>query len=64
MVDKPGDDVQLTINAKFQQDMQKIMDSAVAGLGGYSNGGYAVAINPHTGGIYGMAGVYRDPNTG
>ena len=59
-----GDDVQLTINAKFQQDMQKIMDSAVAGLGGYSNGGYAVAINPHTGGIYGMAGVYRDPNTG
>lgn len=61
---QPGDDIQLTINAPFQKEMQNIVNKTVAGIGGYSSGGYAIAINPHTGGIYGMAGVYRNPKTG
>ncbi|KRM91813.1 peptidoglycan D,D-transpeptidase FtsI family protein [Fructilactobacillus florum] len=57
----PGDNLQLTINAKFQSDLQKLVKGAQAG--GNATGTYAVAMNPHTGGIIGMAGVDRDPKT-
>ncbi|WP_395378813.1 peptidoglycan D,D-transpeptidase FtsI family protein [Fructilactobacillus frigidiflavus] len=56
-----GDNLQLTINSKFQNDLQKIVRKNQAG--GYSTGTYAVVMNPHTGGIIGMAGVDRDPKT-
>ncbi|CAJ1183275.1 Penicillin-binding protein 2B [Fructilactobacillus sanfranciscensis] len=56
-----GDNLQLTINSKFQNDLQKIVRKDQAG--GYSTGTYAVVMNPYTGGVIGMAGVDRDPKT-
>ena len=53
--------MQLTINSKFQNDLQKIVRKDQAG--GYSTGTYAVVMNPYTGGVIGMAGVDRDPKT-
>ncbi len=65
---KAGDDIQLTINSKFQNDVQNIVQNAVkTGAGGGNplmTGGYAVAMNPYTGGIYALAGVDRDNKTG
>ena len=64
---KPGDDIQLTINAQFQNDVQNIMKSSlqsVAGGNPYVPGAYAVVMNPHTGAVYALAGVSRDIQTG
>lgn len=63
----PGDNVQLTINAKFQNEVQDIIQKNVqnaAGSNPYIPGGYAVVMNPKTGAIYALAGVSRDLSTG
>jgi len=59
-----GDNLQLTINSKFQSQLQSFVKSAEAGAGGNSTGTSAVVMNPNTGGVIGMAGVDRDPSTG
>ncbi|WP_203641332.1 peptidoglycan D,D-transpeptidase FtsI family protein [Levilactobacillus andaensis] len=59
-----GDNLQLTINSKFQSQLQSLVHSAESGAGGYSTGTYAIVMNPNTGGVIGMAGVDRDPSTG
>ncbi|KRL07748.1 peptidoglycan D,D-transpeptidase FtsI family protein [Liquorilactobacillus hordei] len=64
---KKGDNVVLTINEKFQQDVQDIMESAVKSVeesNPYLAGAYAVIMNPNTGAIYGLAGVNRNIKTG
>lgn len=65
---KAGDDIQLTINSKFQNHVQDIVENAVKSGSGNGNplmtGGYAVVMNPNTGGIYALAGVDRDNKTG
>ncbi|WP_010580768.1 peptidoglycan D,D-transpeptidase FtsI family protein [Liquorilactobacillus vini] len=64
---KRGDNLVLTINANFQQQVQKIIKAAVknnAGSNPYLVGGYAVVMNPNTGGIYALAGVSRNLETG
>lgn len=57
-----GSNLNLTINSKFQEDLQKILEENIPG--GLTEGAYAVAINPKTGGLYGMAGVHRDNESG
>lgn len=57
-----GDNLTLTINAKFQNDVQDILEKNIPG--GNTTGAYAVVINPKTGGIYATAGVNRDYETG
>ena len=61
---KKGDNLQLTINGKFQKQLQSLVKQADQGGVGESNGAYAVVMNPHNGGIIGMAGVNRKPSTG
>ena len=64
---KAGDNVVLTINSQFQDSVQKIMEDAVNSIKGsnpYLPGAYAVVMNPNTGGIYALAGVSRDLETG
>ncbi|KRL38640.1 peptidoglycan D,D-transpeptidase FtsI family protein [Liquorilactobacillus uvarum] len=64
---KKGDNVVLTINAEFQQKVQDIMKSAVESVGSSNPdlpGAYAVVMNPNTGGIYALAGVSRNLETG
>ena len=56
-----GDNLQLTINAKFQKDLQAAVKSAEESAGGYSTGTYAVVMNPKNGAVIGMAGVDRNP---
>lgn len=58
-----GDNLQLTINAKFQKDLQSLVRSAESGAGGNSTGTYAVVMNPNNGAIIGMGGVNRNPKT-
>ncbi len=58
-----GDNLQLTINAKFQKTLQSLVRSAEQGAGGNSTGTYAVVMNPNNGAIIGMAGVNRNPKT-
>ncbi|WP_413627243.1 penicillin-binding protein 2 [Fructilactobacillus vespulae] len=59
---KRGDNLQLTVNSKFQKDLEDLVKSNQAG--GNATGTYAVAMNPKTGAVIGMAGVDRDPKTG
>lgn len=59
---KAGSNLKLTINAKFQNDVQDILEKQIPG--GYTSGAYAVVMNPKTGGIYATAGVNRDIKTG
>ena len=64
---KKGDNVVLTINEKFQKEVQKYLEDGFNGIKGsnpYAPGAYVVVINPHTGGIYALAGVSRDLSTG
>ncbi len=64
---KSGDNLELTINATFQQQVQNIIKESVESIAGsnpYSPGAYAVVMNPNTGGIYALAGVSRDVSTG
>ncbi|WP_435302712.1 peptidoglycan D,D-transpeptidase FtsI family protein [Ligilactobacillus cholophilus] len=62
-----GDDIQLTINAKFQEEVQNIiknLENSVASSNPYVPGAYAVVMNPNTGAVYALAGVSRDVKTG
>lgn len=61
---KKGDNLVLSINSKFQEEVQKIMKEASQNAGGESTGGYAVVMNPKTGAVIALAGVDRDPSTG
>lgn len=58
-----GDNLQLTINSKFQKDLQSDVKAAEASAGGYSTGTYAVVMNPKNGAIIGLGGVDRNPST-
>lgn len=57
-----GDNLNLTINAKYQEAVEKILHDNLPG--GNVEGAYATVINPYTGGIYAMAGYDRDYATG
>ncbi|AXX64310.1 MAG: penicillin-binding protein 2 [Lactobacillus sp.] len=64
-----GDNLNLTIDAEYQkkvdQAVHNTFDSARAnGVTQYSDGAYAVAINPKTGAILAMSGVHYNPKTG
>ncbi|WP_371858090.1 peptidoglycan D,D-transpeptidase FtsI family protein [Paucilactobacillus nenjiangensis] len=62
---KKGDNLVLTINAKFQNEVQDIVKTVYqTGAISDSTGAYAVVMNPNTGAIYAMAGVDRDVDTG
>ncbi len=62
---KKGDNLVLTINSKFQKQVQSILKNNYSAAGNqYSTGVYAVVMNPNTGAIYAMAGIDRDPATG
>ena len=62
---KKGDNLVLTINAKFQKRVQQILEQNYSSAGiSYSPGVYAVVMNPHTGAIYAMAGIDRNQKTG
>ncbi|WEV45642.1 penicillin-binding transpeptidase domain-containing protein [Streptococcaceae bacterium ESL0687] len=66
---KRGDDVQLTIDLKFQsgvQDiLQKYFDEAKSlGIANVSEGAYAVVMNPNDGSVLAMAGLTQDIKTG
>ncbi len=62
---KKGDNLVLTINSDFQNQVQKIVKTVYSsGSIGSSTGAYAVVMNPNTGAIYAMGGVDRDINTG
>lgn len=65
---KTGASLFLTLNAKYQQEVQRSLRriySAAEGAGAtaYSNGAYAVVMNPKTGAILAMAGINHDPST-
>lgn len=56
----------LTLDAKYQKEvqnsLQQIYGAAIAsGAARYSNGAYAVAMNPKTGALLAVAGISRDP---
>ncbi|GLB46779.1 penicillin-binding protein [Philodulcilactobacillus myokoensis] len=59
-----GDNLQLTVNSKFQYQLQQDINEAEHGSVGNSTGAYAVVMNPHTGAVLGMAGVNRNPSSG
>lgn len=64
-----GASLMLTIDAKYQKQVQaalkRIYSSAVsAGAARYSNGAYAVAMNPKTGALLAVAGLSHNPKTG
>lgn len=62
---KKGNNLVLTINAKFQKQVQEILKNNYSSAGNsYSSGVYAVVMNPHTGAVLAMAGIDRDPKTG
>lgn len=61
-----GASLVLTLDAKYQkqvqESLQRIYSSAIAsGAARYSNGAYAVAMNPKTGALLAVAGISRDP---
>lgn len=63
---QPGASLMLTIDAKYQKEVQdtlkQVYSSAVAnGAARYSNGAYAIAMNPKTGALLAVAGLNRDP---
>ncbi|KRN88567.1 peptidoglycan D,D-transpeptidase FtsI family protein [Ligilactobacillus ceti] len=62
---QPGDNIVLTINAKFQTKVQSIIESALKNSGNpYAPGAYAIVMNPNNGAILALAGVSRDIKTG
>nr|WP_251716900.1 penicillin-binding protein 2 [Lactobacillus agrestimuris] len=63
-----GASLMLTIDAKYQKEVQaslkRIYNNAVAaGAARYSNGAYAVAMDPKTGALRAVAGLSRNPKT-
>nr|WP_225365946.1 penicillin-binding protein 2 [Levilactobacillus bambusae] len=61
---KKGDNLELSINAKFQNKLQSLVRSAAESAGGVNTGVYAVVMNPYTGAVIGIAGVDQNPSTG
>ncbi|KRN13416.1 penicillin-binding protein transpeptidase [Fructilactobacillus fructivorans] len=59
-----GQNLQLSINSKFQNKLQDLVKGSESGGVGNSTGAYAVVMNPKNGAVIGMAGVNRDPKTG
>lgn len=64
-----GGNLNLTIDSKFQKKVQADLTeqysaAKAAGITQYSDGAYAVAMNPKTGAILAMAGIHNDPKTG
>ena len=59
-----GNNVVLTINAKFQKKVQSILENNYTSGISNSSGVYAVVMNPNTGAIYAMAGIDRNVKTG
>ncbi|GAA3635245.1 penicillin-binding protein 2 [Lactobacillus hamsteri] len=61
-----GASLMLTIDAKYQKQVQatlkRVYNSALAaGAARYSNGAYAIAMNPKTGALLAVAGLNHDP---
>ncbi|TYC48402.1 penicillin-binding protein 2 [Weissella muntiaci] len=59
---KAGSNLILSLNSKLQDDVRTIIKNNIPS--GSATGGYAVVLNPKTGGIYAMVGVDRDNSTG
>ncbi|MBM7616638.1 cell division protein FtsI/penicillin-binding protein 2 [Weissella uvarum] len=59
---RSGSDLKLTINAKFQKDVQQILKNEMPG--GATQGAYSVVMNPKTGAVYAMGGVNRTTDGG
>ncbi len=64
-----GGNLNLTIDSKYQKQVQDALNeqysaAKTAGITQYSDGAYAVALNPKTGAILAMAGIHNDPKTG
>ncbi|MDF7683110.1 penicillin-binding protein 2 [Lactobacillus sp. ESL0679] len=62
-----GASLVLTLDAKYQKEVQNALKQTYAaaigsGAAHYSNGAYAVAMNPQTGALLAVAGISRDPN--
>lgn len=65
---KTGASLILTLDAKYQKEVQSSLNSIyasaqAAGAAQYSNGAYAVVMNPNTGAILAVAGINHDTNT-
>ena len=62
-----GQNLNLSIDSQYQTQVEKIVKkyyaSTLAAGAHLSDGAYAVAMNPNTGGILAMAGVSHDPDT-
>ncbi|KRM15194.1 bifuntional dimerization transpeptidase [Companilactobacillus nantensis DSM 16982] len=64
-----GGNLNLTIDSKFQKKVQDDLNTQysaakAAGITQYSDGAYAVVLNPKTGAVLAMAGIHNDPKTG
>lgn len=64
-----GDNLKLTVDLSFQQGVEDILKNAfnaelASGNATYSEGVYAVAMNPNTGAVLAMAGIRHDLETG
>ncbi|GFH42546.1 penicillin-binding protein 2B [Lactococcus hodotermopsidis] len=65
---KKGKNIKLTIDPEFQEGVQNILRNnfemmQAEGYATYSDGAYAVVMNPTTGEIYAMAGISHDMAT-
>ena len=64
-----GDNLKLTVDLSFQQGVEDILKNAfnaelASGNATYSEGVYAVAMDPNTGAVLAMAGIRHDLETG
>nr|WP_137611501.1 penicillin-binding protein 2 [Companilactobacillus huachuanensis] len=64
-----GGNLNLTIDSSFQKKVQEDLNTQysaakAAGITQYSDGAYAVVLNPKTGAVLAMAGIHNDPKTG
>ncbi|WP_083483980.1 peptidoglycan D,D-transpeptidase FtsI family protein [Furfurilactobacillus siliginis] len=59
---KKGSNLVLTVNSKFQDAVQEVIDKQLPG--GTCQGAYAVVMNPSTGAVLALAGDSRNPNSG
>ncbi|MDF7639144.1 penicillin-binding protein 2 [Lactobacillus sp. ESL0791] len=62
-----GASLMLTLDAAYQKKVQATLKQVYAsaigsGAAKYSNGAYAIAMNPQTGALLAVAGINRDPN--
>ncbi|PIO83242.1 cell division protein FtsI [Loigolactobacillus backii] len=64
-----GGNLELTVNSAYQKQVDATLKSVFntaksAGATQYSDGAYAVAMNPKTGAILAMSGIHNNPKTG